>query len=61
MVKYIPEASSPIPISGYPARKTIGTDFAHVGGSGGLEVQIDAILPISRRSASYVFSVLFGM
>lgn len=27
----------------YPARKTIGTDFAHVGGPDGLEVQIDCI------------------
>ncbi|NLL77475.1 MAG: RidA family protein [Clostridiales bacterium] len=27
----------------YPARKTIQTDFAHVGGSDGLHVQIDAI------------------
>ena len=27
----------------YPARKTIGTDFAHVGGPHGLEVQIDGI------------------
>jgi 2-iminobutanoate/2-iminopropanoate deaminase len=27
----------------YPARKTIGTDFAHVGGPDGLHVQIDAI------------------
>lgn len=27
----------------YPARKTISTDFAHVGGPEGLEVQIDAI------------------
>ncbi|HNT77436.1 MAG TPA: RidA family protein [Anaerolineae bacterium] len=27
----------------YPARKTIGTDFAHVGGPDGLQVQIDAI------------------
>jgi len=28
---------------GYPARKTISTDFAHVGGPDGLEVQIDGI------------------
>lgn len=28
---------------GYPARKTIQTNFAHSGGPGGLEVQIDAI------------------
>jgi enamine deaminase RidA (YjgF/YER057c/UK114 family) len=27
----------------YPARKTIGTDFAHAGGPGGLEVQIDGV------------------
>ena len=27
----------------YPARKTISTDFAHVGGPHGLEVQIDGI------------------
>lgn len=27
----------------YPARKTIQTEFAHVGGSGGLHIQIDAI------------------
>ncbi len=27
----------------YPARKTVGTDFAHVGGPDGLQVQIDAI------------------
>ena len=27
----------------YPARKTLSTDFAHVGGPGGLEVQIDGI------------------
>jgi 2-iminobutanoate/2-iminopropanoate deaminase len=27
----------------YPARKTIGTDFAHVGGPEGLHVQIDGI------------------
>lgn len=28
---------------GYPARKTISTDFAHVGGPEGLHVQIDGI------------------
>ena len=28
---------------GYPARKTISTDFAHVGGTNGLHVQMDAI------------------
>ena len=27
----------------YPARKTIATEFAHVGGKHGLQVQIDAI------------------
>ena len=27
----------------YPARKTLQTNFAHVGGPNGLEVQIDAI------------------
>ena len=27
----------------YPARKTISTDFAHVGGPNGLHVQIDGI------------------
>lgn len=27
----------------YPARKTISTEFAHVGGPNGLEVQIDGI------------------
>jgi len=27
----------------YPARKTISTDFAHVGGENGLKVQIDGI------------------
>ena len=27
----------------YPARKTISTDFAHVGGADGLHVQIDGI------------------
>lgn len=27
----------------YPARKTIQTNFAHVGGPKGLHVQIDAI------------------
>jgi 2-iminobutanoate/2-iminopropanoate deaminase len=27
----------------YPARKTIQTDFAHVGGPDGLQVQIDGI------------------
>ena len=27
----------------YPARKTISTEFAHSGGEGGLQVQIDAV------------------
>ncbi|SHO50286.1 RidA family protein [Anaerocolumna xylanovorans] len=27
----------------YPARKTIQTDFAHIGGPDGLHIQIDAI------------------
>ena len=27
----------------YPARKTISTEFAHIGGSKGLKVQIDAV------------------
>jgi enamine deaminase RidA (YjgF/YER057c/UK114 family) len=27
----------------YPARKTISTDFAHVGGPDGLQIQIDGI------------------
>lgn len=27
----------------YPARKTISTEFAHIGGRDGLKVQIDAI------------------
>lgn len=27
----------------YPARKTISTEFAHIGGPNGLKVQIDAI------------------
>ncbi len=30
-------------IHGYPARKTISTEFAHAGGLNGLQVQIDAI------------------
>ncbi|MDO6687644.1 MULTISPECIES: RidA family protein [unclassified Agarivorans] len=29
--------------NGYPARKTISTDFAHQGGESGLHVQIDGI------------------
>ena len=28
---------------GFPARKTIATEFAHCGGANGLQVQIDAI------------------
>ena len=27
----------------YPARKTIATEFAHEGGEGGLQVQIDVV------------------
>lgn len=27
----------------YPARKTIATEFAHIGGADGLHIQIDAI------------------
>jgi len=27
----------------YPARKTVATDFAHIGGENGLQVQIDAV------------------
>ncbi|MCT4661534.1 MAG: Rid family hydrolase [Tissierellales bacterium] len=27
----------------YPARKTIGTEFAHAGGANGLHVQIDGV------------------
>lgn len=33
--------------NGYPARKTISTEFAHIGGSDGLHVQIDGIAYIS--------------
>jgi enamine deaminase RidA (YjgF/YER057c/UK114 family) len=33
----------------YPARKTISTDFAHVGGPEGLEVQIDGIAYRGKR------------
>lgn len=36
---------------GYPARKTVGTDFAHSGGPNGLEVQMDAIAYRGRRGA----------
>jgi len=35
--------------NGYPARKTIGTDFAHVGGPEGLQVQIDGIAYCGKR------------
>lgn len=34
--------------NGYPARKTIQTNFAHVGGPSGLEVQIDGIAYIGK-------------
>ncbi|MNZ17501.1 putative reactive intermediate deaminase TdcF [compost metagenome] len=34
----------------YPARKTISTEFAHVGGPSGLKVQIDGIAYKSRKS-----------
>jgi len=30
-------------IHGYPARKTVSTEFAHTGGIHGLQIQIDAI------------------
>jgi 2-iminobutanoate/2-iminopropanoate deaminase len=33
----------------YPARKTISTDFAHVGGPDGLQVQIDGIAYRGKR------------
>ena len=33
----------------YPARKTISTDFAHIGGPGGLHVQIDGIAYRGRK------------
>jgi 2-iminobutanoate/2-iminopropanoate deaminase len=33
----------------YPARKTIETNFAHVGGPGGLEVQIDGIAYLGKK------------
>ncbi len=33
----------------YPARKTISTDFAHVGGPDGLHVQIDGIAYRGKR------------
>ena len=34
----------------YPARKTISTDFAHVGGPDGLHVQIDGIAYRGKNS-----------
>ncbi len=30
-------------VHGFPARKTISTEFAHIGGLSGLQIQIDAI------------------
>ncbi|MEK5240367.1 RidA family protein [Paenibacillus sp. FSL L8-0470] len=33
----------------YPARKTISTEFAHVGGPDGLKVQIDAVAYKPRK------------
>ena len=33
----------------YPARKTLETNFAHVGGPEGLEVQIDGIAYLGRK------------
>ncbi|WP_438497781.1 RidA family protein [Paenibacillus sp. IHBB 3054] len=33
----------------YPARKTISTEFAHVGGPDGLKVQIDAVAYNPRK------------
>jgi 2-iminobutanoate/2-iminopropanoate deaminase len=35
--------------NGYPARKTISTDFAHQGGESGLHVQIDGTAYIKRK------------
>ena len=35
-------------VNGYPARKTIQTEFAHKGGSEGLHVQIDGIAYIDE-------------
>lgn len=32
----------------YPARKTISTEFAHIGGPDGLKVQIDGVAYRSR-------------
>ena len=34
---------------GYPARKTISTNFAHVGGPDGLEVQLDGVAYKGKR------------
>ncbi|MCK5044057.1 RidA family protein [Candidatus Pacearchaeota archaeon] len=34
---------------GYPARKTISTDSAHIGGPNGLHVQIDGIAYIGNK------------
>ena len=34
--------------NGYPARKTISTDFAHKGGEDGLHVQIDGVAYIGN-------------
>lgn len=33
----------------YPARKTIATEFAHVGGPDGLQVQIDGIAYLGKK------------
>lgn len=33
----------------YPARKTIQTEFAHKGGPGGLEIQIDGVAYKGKR------------
>lgn len=35
--------------NGYPARKTISTDFAHQGGEYGLHVQIDGVAYIKGK------------
>ena len=35
--------------NGYPARKTISTDFAHQGGECGLHVQIDGVAYIKGK------------
>lgn len=34
----------------YPARKTIQTEFAHIGGPEGLQVQIDGIAHIGKKT-----------